>query len=131
MVSWRECSRRLLLPLARSPLGQLVTVRLFVHMSFLLPVDRLRETDTLLAFYHPRPAYPLHILLVPRRNLHTLNDLSPADADFLTDLFLTVQSLVAEFDLEKSGYRLIANGGPYQHVPHLHFHLVSGPLTRA
>ena len=36
-----------------------------------------------------------------------------------------MNSLVAELQLEKRGYRLIANGGAYQDVPHLHFHLVS------
>ncbi|MEZ4510613.1 MAG: hypothetical protein R3C62_01950 [Chloroflexota bacterium] len=38
-------------------------------MSFLIPVQRLRETATLLAFHHPKPSYPLHILLVPKRPL--------------------------------------------------------------
>ena len=94
-------------------------------MSFILPVNRLRETETLLAFHHPRPSYPLHILLVPKRPLRRLVDLTPADADFTADLFQAVASLVAEFDLEAWGYRLIANGGTYQEVPHLHFHLVS------
>ena len=93
-------------------------------MSFLLPVERLRETRTLIAFHHPRPGYSVHILLVPKRRLGSLLDLSAADADFTADLFETVQSLVAEFELEKRGYRLIANGGPYQEVPYLHFHLI-------
>lgn len=78
-----------------------------------------------MAFHHPRPSYPVHILLVPKRPLASLTDLSPADTDFLADLFSTVQSLIAEFNLE-GGYRLIANGGRYQDIPHLHFHLVSG-----
>lgn len=95
-------------------------------MSFALPVAKLRETDTLIAFYHPRPSYAVHILLVPKRKLAGLSDLTPADADFTADLFQVVNSLVAELQLEKRGYRLIANGGAYQDVPHLHFHLVSG-----
>ena len=79
-----------------------------------------------MAFHHPRPAYPVHILLVPKRPLTALTDLSPADADFMTDLFAAAQSLIAEFNLETNGYRLITNGGPYQDIPHLHFHLISG-----
>jgi diadenosine tetraphosphate (Ap4A) HIT family hydrolase len=51
--------------------------------------------------------------------------LQTADADFLLDLVQTVQSLVKELNLESRGYRLITNGGAYQDVPHLHFHLVS------
>ena len=126
MVPPRRLVRRSLLRLARSPAGGFLISQLVAHMSFLLPLDRLRETDTLLAFHHPTPAYPVHILLVPRRPLRRLLDLSPADADFMADLIQTVQSLVAEFDLECVGFRLIVNGGPYQDVPHLHFHLIGG-----
>jgi histidine triad (HIT) family protein len=126
MVSFRELGLGALLWLARSRAGRLFTSWLFEYMSFLLPAKRLRETDTLLAFHHPKPLYPIHILLVPRRPCQRLIDLSPADIDFMVDLFRAVRSLVAEFDLESTGYRLIANGGPYQEVPHLHFHLISG-----
>ena len=96
-------------------------------MSFALPVDRLVETSTLLAFHHPTPAHPLHVLLVPKKSIATLADLDPAaDGDFLTDLFATVQKLVSQFNLAEGGYRLIVNGGKYQDFPYLHFHLVSG-----
>ena len=96
-------------------------------MSFILPVERLRETPTLFAFYHPQPAYPVHILLVPRQAIASLMELDPAqDAAFLADLFASVQSLVAELHLEQAGYRLIVNGGEYQDFPYLHFHLISG-----
>lgn len=98
----------------------------FEKMSFLIPVKRLRETETLMAFYHPQPAYPVHILIVPKRAVAGVPALSPAHTDFLLDLFQTVQSLVSQLELEKPGYRLIVNGGAYQEFPHLHFHLVSG-----
>jgi len=111
--------------LARSGPGWLFIRWLFTCMSFAIPVKRLRETETLLAFHHPQPSYPLHILLVPKRPFSTLLDVPPDDADFLRDLVEAVQSLVREFNLEQRGYRLITNGGAYQDVPHLHFHLVS------
>lgn len=97
-------------------------------MSFLIPVKRLRETPTLMAFHHPRPSYPLHILIVPKRAIASLQAISPTDTDFMLDLFSTTQSLVAEFKLSDkgNGYSLIANGGERQDVPQLHFHLVSG-----
>jgi histidine triad (HIT) family protein len=114
---------------ARSQIGQRLVGWIFAHMSFLIPVRRLRETDTLIAFHHPRPAYPLHILLIPKAARHSLIDLTAADSAFMVDLFAAVASLVAEFDLEAAGYRLIANGGPYQDVPQLHFHLISESRT--
>ncbi len=57
-------------------------------------------------------------MLVPTK---ALADLGPQDSAFLDELFQAVQSLVAEFELEQAGYRLIVNGGPYQDAPLLHF----------
>lgn len=95
-------------------------------MSWALPVNRLKETPTLLAFYHPKPSYPFHVVLVPKKQIAALTDLDPvADAAFLTDLYATAQSLVQEHHLAEGGYRLIVNGGSYQDFPYLHFHLVS------
>jgi histidine triad (HIT) family protein len=94
-------------------------------MSWAIPVKRLRETNTLIAFHHPQPSYPVHILIVPKRAHASLAELTPADADFTADLFAAAQSLVAELGLEARGYRLICNGGAYQDVPLLHFHLIS------
>jgi len=92
-------------------------------MSFAIPVKRLRETETLLAFHHPKPAYPIHVVLVPKQAIPTLMELDPENITFLSDLFATVQALVVEFKL--STYRLIVNGGEFQDFPHLHFHLIS------
>lgn len=102
-----------------------ITSWIFTYMPFAIPARRLRETDTLLAFYHPKPAYPFHVVLVPRRAVPSLMELDPASA-FLSDLFAIVQSLVTEFQLP--AYRLIVNGGEYQDFPHLHFHLISDSL---
>lgn len=96
---------------------------IFAHMSFGIPVKRLRETSNLIAFHHPSPSYKVHILLIPKRQVQSLADLNPQDTAFLTDLYSTVQSLVKELDLK--AYRLIINGGEYQDFPHLHFHLIS------
>jgi histidine triad (HIT) family protein len=96
---------------------------IFAHMSFVIPVKRLRETKTLMAFHHPKPSYSFHVLLVPKKSVASLNDFDSNDTTFLSDLYTTVQSLVEEFHL--AAYRLIVNGGEYQDFPQLHFHLVS------
>lgn len=92
-------------------------------MSFAIPVKRLRETDTLMAFRHPKPSYPFHVLIVPKKAITSLMELDSSDAGFLADLYSTAQSLVEEFKLP--AYRLIVNGGEFQDVPQLHFHLIS------
>jgi histidine triad (HIT) family protein len=92
-------------------------------MSFAIPLKRLRETKSLMAFHHPKPSYPFHVVLVPKKAVKSLTDFDPDDSIFLRDLFSTVQSLVDEYELK--AYRLIVNGGEYQDFPQLHFHLVS------
>jgi histidine triad (HIT) family protein len=110
------------LRLARTWPGRKLVGWIFSHMSFAIPARHLRETETLLAFHHPRPAYPLHVVLVPKQAVPSLMELDPSSA-FVSDLFSSVQSLVGELQLP--AYRLIVNGGEYQDFPHLHFHLVS------
>jgi len=100
---------------------------IFARMSFAIPLKRLRETDTLMAFYHPKPSYPFHVLLLPKKAVPSLIEFDSMDTTFLTDLYSTVQSLVTEFQLP--AWRLILNGGEYQDFPQLHFHLVS-PLPQ-
>ena len=92
-------------------------------MSFAIPLKRLRETETLIAFDHPKPSYPFHVLLVPKKAVSSLKEFDTTDTTFLTDLYSIVQQLVSEFQLP--AYRLIVNGGEYQDFPQLHFHLIS------
>ena len=100
---------------------------IFTHMSFAIPIKRLHETKTLIAFHHPKPSYPFHVLLVPKKVVTSLKELDPTDTAFLTDLYVTVQALVNEFQLP--AYRLIVNGGEFQDFPQLHFHLISDDPT--
>lgn len=95
------------------------------HVPFAIPVKHLRETDSLLAFYHPKPEYPFHVIFLPKKAFRTFADLDPADP-FLPDLVTSVHDLVAEYHL--TAYRLIINGGEYQEFPHLHFHLASNVI---
>src|SRR5512134_1954237 len=100
---------------------------IFAHMSFAIPVQRLRETETLMAFHHPKPSYPFHVLLVPKKAVTSLKEFDSKDNAFLSDLYSTVQSLIDEFHLP--AYRLVVNGGEYQDFPQLHFHLISDVQT--
>ncbi|NDJ74790.1 MAG: HIT domain-containing protein [Chloroflexi bacterium] len=109
--------------LVRSVIGRWLIGWTFAHASSALPVKRLYETPNLVAFHHPRPSYPAHVLIVPKAARSTLLDLSANDAPFLVDLLDAVRWLVVELDL--TAYRLIANGGDYQDVPQVHFHLIS------
>lgn len=94
-------------------------------MSSALPLNRLYESQGWLVFRHPHPTYPFHVLLVPKRAIPSLTDLKDEDAPLLAELVEVVKIVIAKFGLEDQGYRLIANGGPSQDIPQLHFHLVS------
>ena len=109
---------------ARSRWGGHVAGWMIAHMSFALPVKRLIETETLIAFHHPAPAWTVHILIVPKKVLEGVENLDEGDASLLGEVFSAVQKLVKQFQLEQ--YRVIVNGGNYQEVKQLHFHLVSG-----
>jgi len=86
------------------------------HIPFAIPVKRL------LAFFHPQPAYPFHVIIIPKKAIRSFSNLEPADP-FLADLVNAAQSLVAEYHL--TAYRHFLNGREYQEFPHLHFQLVS------
>lgn len=117
--------KRFLYSIAKTGIGSLVLHWIFAYFSFAIPGEKLIETDILIAFHHPSPSYPLHILIVPRTRYRSLMDLPSDDSSFESELFSAVKELVGRFGLEEAGYRFIANGGNAQEVDHLHFHLVS------
>jgi histidine triad (HIT) family protein len=106
----------------RRPFFHRTFIWMLNNVPFAIPVKRLRETNSLLAFFHPKPAYPFHVIIVPKKAICTFADLSPAEP-FLADLITTAQSIVDEYHLP--AYRLIVNGGEYQEFLHLHFHIIS------
>jgi histidine triad (HIT) family protein len=112
--------------LLKQPSFYRIFIWMLNHVPFAIPVKRLRETNSLLAFFHPKPVYPFHVIILPKKAIHSFSDLEPS-SPFLADLVIAAQSLVAEHAL--TAYRLVVNGGEYQEFPHLHFHLISGPAT--
>ena len=116
---------RFLYLIAKTWIGSMVLHWIIAFFSFVIPGKKLIETETVLAFHHPSPSYPLHILIVPKAKSRSIKDLPSTDLVFESDLFMAVNQLVQRFGLEDCGYRLITNGGSAQEVDHLHFHLIS------
>jgi len=99
---------------------------MYQHLFRHLPIDRLGENAHWIAFHHPQPEYPLHILILPMQDTIPALPFAPDDdPDLYADLFRLVQQLINQFDLEAQGYRLITNGGPNQLIPIWHWHLIS------
>lgn len=105
------------------PVQPLVSL-FYRHMIPLLPIERLRENTHWLAFHHPRPDYPLHILILPKREISSLPNAPRDDPGLYADLFMIVQQLIDDFQLKDCAYRLVTNGGQNQSIPIWHWHLV-------
>lgn len=115
----------LLFQAARSRFLDPMFVFLFNHKGKFMKDRNIYEGSYWRAFYHPKPLYPLHILILPKSSMLSLSD-APNDSEaFYSELFVVVKKLVEEFNLEACGYRLITNGEPNQSVPQWHWHLVS------
>lgn len=93
-----------------------------------IPSTKVFENDHVLAFRDIVPAAPVHILVIPKRHIPTMNDVAPEDGALLAEVLLTAQKIAKEEGIAESGYRLINNcnsdGG--QTAYHLHFHLLGG-----
>ena len=113
------------LGVARTRAGGRLAAWVLTSIPSVLPLHRLRETPTLLAFLHPSPSYAFHALIIPRRRIANLEAITLADTPFLLEVFETAHSLVEEFDLEQAGCCLVVNSGKFQEFPLLHFHLIS------
>lgn len=105
------------------PLKPLVSF-FYRHMNNFLPIDRLCEGTHWVAFHHPQPDYPLHILIMPKKVITSLSNAPDEDPGLFSDLFVIVQQLISDFQLEDSNYRLVTNGGQNQAIPIWHWHLV-------
>ncbi len=79
------------------------------------------ETDKTIVFKHPRPKHRIHYILVPKRDIKNIGELSHADKEFLLDLFDTLVVVINKEQLRD--YRLWSNGPAKQDVAYLHFHL--------
>lgn len=93
-----------------------------------IPSKVVREDEQVYAFRDIDPKAPTHVLIIPRRHIASVNDLSESDGDIIGRLFLAAREIVAAEGLAKGGYRLVMNTGPDagQAVPHIHLHVLGG-----
>lgn len=93
-----------------------------------IPADIVYQDDLVTAFRDINPAAPTHILIVPNKEIPTVNDLTAEDEQVAGRLLLTAAKLAAAEGIAESGYRLIINCNQHggQEVFHLHMHLIGG-----
>jgi histidine triad (HIT) family protein len=83
----------------------------------------IKETDKTIVIEHPSPQARIHYLVIPKRDIKNIGELSDADGEYLIDAFKVAREIVKEKNL--ADYRLTTNGPGYQGVTYLHFHLTA------
>jgi len=88
----------------------------------------LFENETVVVFKDIHPHAPLHILIVPKQHIRSINDVTPDDGPMLSELIVNGKSVAERMGVAKSGYKLLFNveRGGGQMIFHLHLHLLGG-----
>ena len=93
-----------------------------------IPAKIIYEDKKFIAFNDINPISPVHILIVPKKHIASINHLNSRDKNLMGELFLIAKKVAKNKKLTKSGYRLIINVGKNagQTIPHIHLHLLGG-----
>lgn len=86
------------------------------------------ETDHLVVFKDINPHAPVHLLIVPRKHIRSINDLAPEDGPIVADMLLAAPVVARQAGVNQTGYKLFFNveRGGGQVIFHLHLHLIGG-----
>lgn len=95
-----------------------------------IPSKLVYEDAHIVAFHDLSPQAPTHILIIPKKHLHSLNDAEIVDKELLGHMMLSAQKIAKELGHEQQGFRLVMNTGPQggQTVFHIHLHLLAGKI---
>lgn len=93
-----------------------------------IPAEIVYEDDNVLAFKDIAPQAPIHILVIPKKEIPTVNDITEDDIPIVGKLVFVAKQLAKKFNIDANGYRLVinCNQDAGQAVYHLHLHLLGG-----
>ena len=93
-----------------------------------IPSTIVYEDEEVIAFKDIHPAAPIHILVVPKKHIATLVDLTEEDEKIIGKIFSVINKIANDQAFKEKGFRVIANCGEdgCQEVKHIHFHLLAG-----
>lgn len=93
-----------------------------------IPADIVYEDDISLAFKDIQPTAPVHILIIPKKPIATINDMQEDDKELFGHLFWVAKKIAADLGIAEDGYRVVMNCNEYggQSVYHIHLHLIAG-----
>lgn len=92
-----------------------------------VPADIVYEDDLCMAFKDIKPQAPIHVIVIPKREIPMVDGITAEDETIVGHLFVAIRKIAAQLGLS-NGYRVVANNGrdAGQEVMHLHFHLLGG-----
>ena len=92
-----------------------------------IPSKKVYEDERILAFHDINPEAPVHVLVIPKQHISSLDAVTPENSGFVRAIFEKIPEIARLAGLE-NGYRVVSNCGPdaAQSVPHLHFHILGG-----
>ncbi len=93
-----------------------------------IPSEKVYESENVIAFKDINPVAPEHILIIPKKHISNIEDITGEDTPHITELFIAAKEISKERALIDKGYRIIINNGKSagQEVPHLHMHIIGG-----
>ena len=93
-----------------------------------IPAEIIYQNDDVLAFRDLNPQAPLHVLVIPKKHIATINDMTAADAELVGKLYLAAQTIARQEGVADDGYRTVMNCNALagQTVFHMHLHVLAG-----
>jgi len=97
-------------------------------ISHEIPAAIVYEDEQVLAFRDVNPQAPVHVLIIPKKDIARVAEVNADDHPLMGHLLLKAAAVAAQLGLDKTGYRLVINNGPDggESVPHLHCHILGG-----
>jgi len=95
-------------------------------LSGKIEVDKVHETENVIAYHHTNPFWQTHIVVIPKRHISSLLTLESSDDAVFLELFEVIRKVADSVVAEKGAARVLTNLGEYQDSKHLHFHVYSG-----
>lgn len=129
VIYWTHCLISYMIKACKRMKGVTVMDCLFCKIvEGELPSTKVLENDKVLVFQNINPEAPVHVLIIPKKHIASMNDIQDEDLLLIGEMHKAAKEAAAKLGIAESGYRLINNCGPdgEQSVFHVHYHLMGG-----
>jgi histidine triad (HIT) family protein len=122
--------KKIIFESSKTAIGSKVVGLVFSKGSKILPVKKVKENKKVVAFWHPKPFWEQHIVIVPKKSIKSVSTLSKETSEYISEVFLVASSIVKKLEWDKDEYSITVNGGKRQEVNQIHFHLHKGIIVK-